>query len=104
MTDMKNRMTEVGGRRTEVRGRTAAFCLLTSVLSLLSSCAIEGGRHGATRVFSARFFWRRENTAFTFQTTNITATLAVGKSGVDSDAIGNITEAAVRGAVKGAAR
>ena len=51
---------------------------------------------------SCRFLWQSENILFTVSDGTFTHSLSIGKSSSDADAIGAITEAAVRGVVKGA--
>jgi len=59
-------------------------------------CCVTAGTDGTIKVFSARFLWKSEDVAFAVRGTNINAKLTLGKSVTDADAVGAVTEGAVK--------
>lgn len=79
--------------------------LLLGALALFTGCSFVGGSRspdGSLRVHTLRLFWKSEAVGFTIHDSRFTNHVSIGKSASDADAISQVTEAAVRGAVKGA--
>ena len=75
---------------------------LLPLLSLvaLTGCVTATGRYGDLEVTSRRFMWQSEAIEFSVVTSNVVATLKVGSSGVDAEALSAVVDAAVQAAMK----
>ena len=94
--------------RSKLCALPATFALLTSALALLAAgcSSIIGSRQladGSRLTISAqRLLWASEGIDTTvIETNGLSFSLKVQKSGVDSQALGAVTEAAVKGAIQG---
>ena len=82
----------------EVTGKCAPlFALwLCALVVFLTGCCVTAGTDGNIKVISCRFLWKSEDVSFSVRSTNINARLTLGKSNTDADAVGAVTEGAVK--------
>jgi hypothetical protein len=106
---MKNQIPTACVQRSKLCTGRSAIALLTSALALLvAGCSsIIGSRQladGSRLTISAqRLLWASEGIDTTVVETNgLSFSLKVEKSNVDSQALGAVTEAAVKAAIQGA--
>lgn len=74
-------------------------CILVCV-PLLSGCVMVSGQSGDIKVTSWRMLWKSEDIRFNVVSTNVVATLYVGKSATDSESLKAIVDAAVTATMK----
>lgn len=72
-------------------------------LLVLCGCSMVSGTRrpdGTLTVTSWRALWKSESIAFSVTDSNLTATLTVGKSTTDAQALAAVADAAVKAAIK----
>jgi len=72
------------------------LCASVFICGLFGGCCVTAGTDGTIKVISCRLLWKSEDVAFAVRGTNINARLTLGKSITDADAVGSVTEGAVK--------
>jgi hypothetical protein len=74
---------------------TKTACILF-IGVLISGCCVTAGTDGNIRVISCRLLWKSEDISFSVRSTNLNARLSIGKTTTDANAVGAVTEGAVK--------
>jgi hypothetical protein len=99
------RLSKASGTQSLDKNRlqfSLRLCVSAVMIGLLLGCSVTRGTRkpdGTLRVTNYRALWGSEAVSFTLGSSNLTVTLAIGKSASDDKSVGAVTEGAVKGAL-----